>query len=77
MLTVSGPIKIPTGPKSEMPPKTEKRIKNGGIFILCPTMYGFKTLSPVPTIKIAQISRPIARPVCPVKKKTIHYNLHK
>ena len=71
MLIVSGPIKMPTGPKRAIPPKTEKRIENGGIFTLCPTMYGFKQLSHVPTISVAQIKRPIDEPVCPVAKRKI------
>ena len=34
-------------------------------------MYGFSTLSPVPTINTDQIKRPIDKPVCPVKKRNI------
>ena len=62
---------MPTGPKTEIPPKTENKIKNGGTSILCPTMYGFNTLSPLPTINIAQIKRPIDEPVCPMAKRKI------
>ena len=37
-LIVRGPTRIPTGPKSEIPPKTENKIKRGGKFILLPTI---------------------------------------
>ena len=36
---------MPIGPKSEIPPNTEKRINNVGIFILLLIKIGFKTLS--------------------------------
>ena len=62
---------MPTGPKSEIPPKTEKRIKRGGRFILLPTTIGFNILSIVPTITTAQIKRPRAFMVCPVAKRNI------
>ena len=70
-LTTSGPIKIPIGPRSEIPPSTEKRIKNGGIFILLPTRIGFRTLSTVPTKIADHANRPIAGIICPVAKRKI------
>ena len=70
-LTVNGPIKIPTGPKRAIPPKTEKRIKKGGTFILLPIMYGVKKLSIVPTIMIDQTARPTAETMWSVAKRKI------
>src|SRR3989344_7294924 len=64
-LTVRGPIKIPTGPKREIPPRTEKRINKEDIFIFLLTITGPKRLSIVPTIRIAHIRRPMADAVCP------------
>lgn len=68
---VKGPINIPIGPKKDIPPKTENKIKRGGKFILFPTMYGFKKLSISPTTITAQINRPIAPVILPVKKRNI------
>jgi hypothetical protein len=57
---------MPTGPKREIPPKTENKIKSGGRFILLPTIIGLKRLSTIPTIATAQIRSPIASTVFPV-----------
>src|SRR3989344_5761691 len=62
---------MPAGPKSEIPPKTERRTKRGGIFVLPPTTSGVKKLSIVPTRIVAQIRRPIAEVTFPVKKRKI------
>ena len=62
-LTANGPIKIPSGPKSEIPPKTENKIRRGGISIFLPIKRGVKKLSIVETTTIAQIRRPMALPV--------------
>ena len=70
-LTVNGPIKMPTGPKSEIPPSTEKRIKRGGMFVFPPTTSGLKKLSIAPTTIVAQTKRPIADVISPVKKRKI------
>ena len=37
----------------------------------CPIIYGFKTLSPVPTTTTDQTRSPIAKPVFPVMKRKI------
>ena len=69
---MSGPTNMPTGPKKEIPPNTEKRISNDGIFIVLPTISGFKKLSINPTINIDQTINPIAPTMFPVKnRKTI------
>ena len=68
---VRGPTKIPTGPKNEIPPRTEKRIKRGGRFILLPTTIGLSRLSTIPTITTAQIKSPMAPTICPVRKRNI------
>ena len=62
---------MPTGPKSETPPKTEKRITTDGIFIFLPTIIGLKKLSTNPTIKIAQMMRPITCGKSDVTKRKI------
>ena len=68
---VKGPTKMPTGPKSEIPPKTENKIKRGGRFILLPTITGLNKLSIIPTITTAQAKSPIASIVLPVTKRNI------
>ena len=68
---VNGPTSIPTGPKSETPPNTEKRIKIEGKFIRFPTMSGPKKLSISPTMITAHAKRPIASPVLPVVNRKI------
>ena len=62
---------MPTGPKSEIPPSTEKRIKREDIFIFLLTISGPKKLSIIPTITTAQIKRPTADVVFPVTKRKI------
>ena len=68
---VSGPTKMPTGPKSEIPPSTEKRIKREDMFIFLLTIIGPSRLSIIPTMTTAQIKRPIPAAVCPVAKRKI------
>lgn len=68
---VSGPTRIPTGPRREIPPSTEKRIKNGEIFIFLLINIGLNKLSISPTKTTAHIKRPIAGIVCPVAKRKI------
>lgn len=62
---------MPTGPSSEIPPKTENKIRMGCKSILLPTITGFKILSIVPTNAIPQIARPIALTMFPVAKRNI------
>ena len=71
MLIVKGPTKIPIGPRREIPPRTENKIKRGGRFILLPTMIGLNKLSIVPTIAIAQTKSPMASTVFPMEKRNI------
>jgi len=71
IVTANGPIKIPAGPKREIPPNTEKSIKNGDISILLLTINGFKKLSINPTMTIAHTRRPIAGNIYPVAKRKI------
>src|SRR3989344_8564184 len=66
---VSGPTKMPTGPNSEMPPSTAKRIKRGGMFVFLDTKIGLKKLSIIPTTIIAQSKSPTADAVLPVAKR--------
>ena len=71
MLMVKGPTKIPIGPNSEIPPKTENKIKKGGKFILLPTINGLNKLSIIPTTATAQTKSPMASKVFPVIKRNI------
>ena len=68
---VKGPTKIPIGPKSEIPPKTENKIKRGCSFTLLPTIIGFKILSMVPMSTIPQTASPRAPSVFPVSRRNI------
>src|SRR3989344_7785773 len=68
-LTVRGPIKTPTGPKSEIPPKTANKIRSGGMFILLLKKSGLRKLSTIPTIIIDQIKKPMAEAVLPIRKR--------
>lgn len=70
-LTTSGPIRTPIGPSNTIPPSTEKRINNGGIFIFLPTIIGLKKLSIIPTNITDQIKSPIAGIRWPVAKRKI------
>src|SRR3989344_6555617 len=65
----SGPTKTPTGPKSEIPPNTEKRIKRWEIFVRLLIKRGPKKLSIIPTTTTDQTRRPIAEGIAPVKKR--------
>src|SRR3989338_10254019 len=62
---------MPTGPKNEIPPSTENKIKSGGILIFFPTINGLKTLSIIPTTITDQIKSPSAKVVFPTIKRKI------
>ena len=66
---MSGPTKIPIGPRSDIPPKTAKSIRSGGMFIFPPTTIGLSKLSTKPTIITDQIKSPIAAGVLPEAKR--------
>lgn len=68
-LIVSGPIKIPIGPKRETPPSTAKRISRGDIFVFLPIIIGERKLSIIPTITDDQIASPTAPEVDPVASR--------
>ena len=68
-LKVSGPTKMPTGPRSDIPPNTEKRMRNGEMWIFVPITRGLKKLSTMPTINTDQRMSPIAGIGFPVKKR--------
>jgi len=68
-LVVSGPRKIPAGPKNESPPKTERSMNNGCILSFLPITFGPSILSINPTAVVPQIRSPIAGTVFPITKR--------
>ena len=62
---------MPTGPSSEIPPRTEKRTRIEGKLAPFPITSGVKKLSIIPTKIAAQIKRPTADVVSPVTKRKI------
>ena len=70
-LIVNGPRKIPIGPKSAIPPNTERSTSNGCNCRFFPRSFGPNKLSISPTASIPQIKSPIAEMIFPITKRYI------